>query len=83
MWPTGPLAVSPTSPVAHPLWEGPAGSPALVREPVGAERERDEARHGEIAGRLFLALGGEVLGLGYSAQFMMFHRPWSLQTEKR
>lgn len=74
MWPTGALAVSPTSPVAHPLWEGPAGSPALVQEPVGAEQGGMRSGTGRKNARLFLALPGEVLGLVYFSQFMMVHR---------
>ena len=41
-------AVRPTSPVAHPLGDGPAGSLALVQQPEGAEETLDDAvRHGE------------------------------------
>lgn len=72
-------AVRPTLPVAHPLGEGPAGSPAPVQEPVGAEQGQrkmlDEAvRHRETelpAVRSFLFT--ETL-LSYSSQFMMLHR---------
>lgn len=72
-------AVRPTLPVAHPLGEGPAGSPTLVQEPVGAEQEQrkmlnDAVRHRETelpAVRSFLFT--ETL-LSYSSQFMMLHR---------
>lgn len=49
MWPAGAPAVRPTSPVAHPLGDGPAGSPALIQQPEGgpAEMLDDAVRHKE------------------------------------
>ena len=74
MWPTVAPAVRPTSPVAHPLGDGPAGSLALIQQPEGgpAEMLDDAVRHRDKEQRAlpsFLQRGSRapLLVLGHDA----------------
>lgn len=74
-------AVSPTSPVAHPLGAGPARSPALVQELVGAEQGQRKmlgyaVKHRRKNCWLFFLLAEGLLGSSMPPGSWCFTGPW-------